>query len=216
MSERKKEQRELVRDRCRSAIRDLYHNATPRYPRLDDRQAAEFQSWFDSAAEFEIEYLGSGGAYGSLRADCNAGRYTSERARQFYIASKLRSMRLERERYALWECISDYGELTQCGRGGRTLAPASLVKWRGGSGFSIVEDYGDGLQYVDCIELLRVVESFNRAVSSWCAAVPEMWREHVETERAERRAVAARKREAQRKERAEREFWAARDVVTRA
>lgn len=90
-----------IRERARRAISDLYHNATPRYPSLEGREAQHFESWFPDTASFEIEYLQDGGAYGrdyrkTLAAECNAGKYKSERARAYYIDKGMRAMKLER------------------------------------------------------------------------------------------------------------------------
>ena len=209
-------QKELVRERAREAIRDLYHNATPSYPRLDDEAAERFQVWFNDAAEFEIDYLQSGGAYGSnyrktLAAPCNAGKYKSEKARAYYIAAGMRKMRDERadcgmlsgwrvlelaagnvnlartlagfektgaltRNDARWEEITDYGKLYTYGRGGRTLAPADLIT--GNRSPNPREDYCDEMSIPATIELIRIVESFNRFVAAWCKGVPAMWAEH--------------------------------------
>ena len=99
---RKQQHHEAIRERARRALVDLYHNATPRYPSLEGDDAERFQSWFEDAAMFEIEYLRDGGAYGknyrkTLAAPCNAGKYATERARDYYIAKGMRAMRDERE-----------------------------------------------------------------------------------------------------------------------
>ena len=211
--------KELLRARAERALQNLYHNATPTYPRelygcTDDY----FTSWFGDVAQWEIEYIADGGAYGknyraTLAASCNAGRYKSERAREFYIRKGMRAMREEQSAHA-WERISEYGKLYTWGRGGRTLAPDRLIKQRGGSSFSINEAYADELTAADTVELIRVVESFNRYVESWCNGLPEQWREHCADEDAqalaEKRAASVRKA----KETRERNYWAARDVIT--
>jgi hypothetical protein len=217
----KAERHDAIRERAREAIRDLYHNATPYFPYIDDEDEAEqAQAWFDGAAEFEIEYLRDGGAYGrdyrmTLAAECNAGRYKSEAARQRYIAKGMRDMRRERsdcgaldgwavieiaagnkrradmiakayggrkpERNdARWEEICEYGQLYQWGRGGRTLAPADLYLDRGGfGGTGPNEGIPDDLTIRDCIDLIRIVESFNAYVRQWCSLenISYMWAE---------------------------------------
>lgn len=208
-------QRAQVRDRAERALADLYHNATPSYPRdMHGRTADDFQSWFEGAAEFEIDYLQGGGAYGTdyrktLAAECNAGRYKSAAAREYYVAKGMRAMRAERAKCAAWERIEEYGDLYQYGRGGRTLAPDGLYSDRRGGKWYPAEH-----SIADCVELIRIVESFNRYVARWCADVPELWREHCADEDAqalaEKRAAAARKA----KETRERRYWEARDVCT--
>jgi hypothetical protein len=114
---------------------------------------------------------------------------------------------------AQWERIGEFGKLCQWGRGGRTLAPADLVQTHGGSGFSLKTDCSDR-SIADCIELIRIVESFNAYVESWCASVPEQWRDYCADEDAQaladKRAASARKA----KETRERNYWNARDVQT--
>ena len=189
----KAERHEAIRERARDAIRDLYHNATPHYPALEGEAANEFQGWFEGAAEFEIEYLQDGGAYGCnfrRTLQLNAERkYTSEAARAYYVRKGMRDMRRERARCnrldsrkagtdAQWERITEFGTLYQWGRGGRTLAPDRLISTGGGSSFCVREDYPDDLPIADCVDLIRIVESFNRYAASWCADVPEQWAEY--------------------------------------
>lgn len=213
---RKQTQHEAIRERAREALRDLYHNATPSYCRdLFGRSEDYAQSWFEGSAEFEIEYLADGGAYGknyraTLEAPCNAGRYKSERARAYYIAAGMRKMREDREQCAMWEYIGEFGKLYQYGRGGRTLAPSDLVSDRGNPR----EDYADKMAIAECVRLLRIVESFNRYVTSWCDSVPEMWREHCEEEDATELAEKRKRASAKGKETRERNYWHSRDVVT--
>lgn len=213
-------QKEMLRERARDALRDLYHNATLTFPRdLRGRSEDYFQNWLADACQWEVEYIGEGGAYGAdylktLRAECNAGRYKSEQARAYYVRAGMRAMREERAKYAAWEEVSHYGPLYQWGRGGRTLAPADLIRPGGGSSFSIREDYADDLNAAQLTEFVRFLESFNCYVGQWCKGVPAMWDEHCADEDAnalrQKRADAARKA----KETRERNYWAARGVLT--
>lgn len=206
---------EAIRARAREALRDLYHNATITWPReLYGRSEDYAQDWIYQSAQWETEYIAAGGAYGgnyraTLAAPCNAGRYSSQAARDYYVRKGMRAMRAERSKYAAWESITDYGKLYQWGRGGRTLAPDGLYSDRRGCPWDAAEH-----SIGDCVELIRVVESFNRYVQQWCAGVPEMWREHCAEEDAQiladKRAAAARKA----KETRERRYWEARDVAT--
>lgn len=227
---RKADRHEAIRERARRAILNIYHNATPTYPCLDERGADRFQGWFEGLCEFEIEYLRGGGANGGdcqkmLESLRDVGRLKSQRARDYYVRWKIRSIKegqgrcnhLDSRKHltnAWWECIVDYGQLYQWGRGGRTLAPQALVRTHGGSSFSMREDYADEESIEECVRLIQVVESFNRYVGDWCRAVPEMWAEQVQFERAERRADARRRKQSRVRERAEREYWAERDVRT--
>jgi hypothetical protein len=194
----KQERHAAIRERAAVALRDMYHNATPEYPRdVDDSRWEAFSAWLADAASAEIDYLRDGGGYGGKPRDTlqwNAERqYQSDAARAYYVRKGMRDMRRERERCnrldsrghavnALWERISEFGKLYQWGRGGRTLAPDHLVKRRGGSSFSVDESAFDDLPIADCVDSLRIVESFNRYVDSWCKSVPDQWRE-LEAER---------------------------------
>jgi hypothetical protein len=199
----KAEQHELIRERARAALRNLYHNATINYPRdLHGRSEDYAQQWIEDAAQFEVEYIADGGPYGrnyraTLAAPCNAGRYKSERARAYYVAKGMRDMREESAGHA-WQNITDFGKLYSWGRGGRTLAPENLIEQRGGGAFSIREDYADEMPISSVVDLIRIVESFNRYVESWCAGVPEMWDEHCKELAAEERAEKRRLRQAAR------------------
>ena len=257
----KPEHKTLVRARAERAIADLYHNATPTYPReLYGRSEDDAQAWFQDVAELEIEYLADGGSTpgdyrATLAAPCNAGKYASPEARIYYIRKGMRAREEERadcgaltgwraleyavmaaggkvggvararllslrKKYpdmtrnnAQWERIAEYGKLYSWGRGGRTLAPNDLVYTGGGSSFSLKADCNDR-SIADCMDLIRVIESFNAHVERWCRSVPEQWREWCADEDAQaladKRAESARKA----KETRERRYWEARDVCT--
>lgn len=201
-----------IRERARMAIVDLYHNATPHYPVLDDSDHARFDAWFTDAAGREIDYISEGGAYCDKPTDTTAdfvARQHANPATATYARRRyLRNKRLERARCnrldsrnaqtnALWECITDYGQLYQWGRGGRTLAPDHLVTSHGAS-FGMNEGALDGLSISDCVSLLAIVESFNRHVQGWCEYVPSLWAEDEAEYRAERAEIEARAMEAAR------------------
>ncbi len=178
--------KEAVRNRAENAIADLYHNATPSYPYCEsESEFANFESWFSSAAEFEIEYMQGGGANGN-HSECHimlsrtaANRLTSESARLYYVRKGMRAMRLERAKFAPWERITEYGRLYQYGHGGRTLAPDDFVKQGGGSQFGMLADFDD-LPIADVVEIIQIVESFNSYCAAWCESVPAMWKESRE------------------------------------
>lgn len=200
----KQERHEAIRARCARAIADMYHNATPIYPRLNDEDGERFNAWFEDAAQFEIEYIKDGGGYASLtpagyrktlEAPCNAGRYKSEAARRYYVRKGIREMIEERDRYTMWEWIGRFGSLYQWGRGGRTLAPLEVVKEQGGSRFSMRESWPEDRTIAEVVEAIRIFESFNAYVESWCKSVPEQWAE-VERERIRDEAWARNKQRA--------------------
>ena len=182
----KAERHAAIRERAANAIRDMYHNATPSYPHVSDKMVNHFQSWFDRQAEWEIEYIRDGGAYAKSNAAYrrvlernSVTQQKSEAAQSLYVRIGMRSMRRERDKYARWEWINQYGTLYQYGRGGRTLAPENLVKTGGGSRFSMREDYCDDMAIADCVELIGIAESFNAYVTAWCKSIPTQWAEYV-------------------------------------
>jgi len=167
----RREHKQAIRERAREALGNLYHNATPSYPNCrNDFEQDKFDSWYQHTAEFEIDYVASGGAWGNPPSGFGSRRLT--------LKERLHDERMRRERaqYARWEWIGRYGKLYTWGRGGRTLAPADLVKQRGGSSFSIrADEIADEWSIPDLVELILVVESFNAYVAAWCKSVPEMW-----------------------------------------
>lgn len=182
----KQQRHEMTRTRAARAILDMCHNATPRYPHdaPDDHQDT-FSGWFEDAASYEIDYIQSGGAhaksenaYRKILEENATRKLKSEAARRCYVRKGLRDMREARAKYGAWERINECGKLYQWGRGGRTLAPGHLVKQRGGSSFSLREDYPSECTIAECVDLIRIVESFNAYVAAWCKDVPDMWKEY--------------------------------------
>ena len=190
MRERKRIQRQAVRDRLERALRDLYHNATVTYPALQNEYEERlFQSWFEDVVADDLRYIGEGGAYGAPHY------YFTPRQRQSrYVKAALkycarrqameqaRCNRLDSRQHltnALWERISDYGEVYQWGRGGRTVAPKGLINQGGGGQFTVrkVRDINIEEAYGGQVQLLMVVESFNWYVRLWCEGVPQAWQD---------------------------------------
>lgn len=248
----KPENRKALNLRAEQALRAMYHNATLRYPNgTNDRSDTYFEQWLADMAEQELDYIQSGGAYGSdyrrtLAAPCNAGRYKSPAAQRRYIDKGMRAMQEERrdcgmltgwrvmELHAgnkalrrkltmhgpvtrndsLWERATEYGEITQYGRGGRSLAPAQFLQHTGGGGYCILIDAAEQMHPGAVTELIQIIESFNRYVRAWCAGVPEMWREHCQEEDQAAHLAKVRASVHKAKETRERNYWAARDCAT--
>lgn len=177
--ERKQRQRQALADRCDRALDDMYHNATPSYPDTDSKH---FLPWFEGVASSEIDYINDGGAYGgnyrrTLEHNAASKGLTGDAA-WYYVRKGMRDMRREREKYARWENITEFGKVYQWGRGGRTLAPDGLIKQGGGSSFCINDDFLYGWNIASIVELTLVVEAFNAYVEAWCKSVPSMWAEY--------------------------------------
>jgi hypothetical protein len=194
MSRPHKAHKQAVLKRFQRALDDLYHNATPVYPIMQNLYERHlFAEWFPDTVFDEISSIQNGGAYGPRFDDLysrlrHAGKKHPYASR--YAAKALRAMQEERARgndldsretltNALWEEIGSYGTLSQWGRGGRTLAPDKLVHRRGGSAFSIrsAEDVAENMRYADMVRLTLVLESFNAYVKAWCPSIPEVWKE---------------------------------------
>ncbi len=250
MDTRKQNHNALIRARAQSAIEDLYHNATVTYPRdLHGRSDDYFQEWFNDAAEQEVDYLQHGGAYGhnyraTLAAPCNAGKFKSEAAQQYYIRKGMRAMHAEREDCGAltgWRVLEmAAGNVTLRRRltktfGARPLTRnnarweqiseyGKLYQWgRGGRTLAPDQLYTDrGRTKIDIaelsapalVELIQIVESFNHYVSAWCKDVPEEWREHCDYEDTEDRAAKRKAAAKKARETRERNAWACRGMVT--
>lgn len=205
---RKAERHAAIRARCSRAIANMYHNATPTYPRVEPDDEDRAQAWYEFTAQYEIKYLNGGGAYAPTVAKYRAilernarDKYTSPAARARYIARGMAQMREERAGVAAWERINEWGTLYQWGRGGRTLAPADMVRECGGSSFALkVHEYDDGYSIADVVDAIRVFESFNTYVKSWCRGVPDMWEESERDRKAQEEEEAAEAEEAQQRE----------------
>lgn len=115
---------------------------------------------------------------------------------------------------SLWERATEYGDIVQYGRGGRTLAPSQFLRHTGGGGYCILADAGEEMSAAAVVELIQIIESFNRYIGAWCAGVPEMWREHCAEEDREAHYAKVRASVRKGKETRERNYWAARDSVT--
>jgi hypothetical protein len=183
--------RQEIKDRAERAILDMYHNATLPYSWDEDpAELINFEYWLADRNESEIDYLQSGGAYGNdyaatLRAPCNGGKYKSLGTQAYYVRKGLREQTRDRNKYARWERISNYGTLYQWGRGGRTLAPDSLIRKRGGSSFSPNTGVIDDMNAESVTDLIQTVESFNAAVKGYCDSLPEVWKEDLQEQRDE-------------------------------
>lgn len=179
----KQERHAAIRARAERAIQNMYHNATPLYPRdVPEEHWRTFEDWLGYVASCEIQYIQDGGAYAATESrfrailEANAAvAFNSEAARRYYVRKGMRQYRLDRQG---WEHISEFGKLYTWGRGGRTLAPDHLVSQRGGSSFRMREDYPAECTIAECVDLICIVESFNAYVAEWCKNVPDMWREH--------------------------------------
>ena len=98
------------------------------------------------------------------------------------------------------------------GRGSRTLAPDGL--WReDGRGHGCKAGPAE-MSIPACVNLVRIVESFNAYVQSWCEGVPALWAEHCDNEDTEALAAKHKASAQKARETRERNAWACRGMVT--
>lgn len=178
---RKTKQRVAIRQRLDSAVKGMYHNAKLSFPRnMSDYEADLFNSWLEVTVRHEIDYVQSGGAYSDIQKTCEfiRSQYNSAKAGIYASKKYLRQCSLERAKpSAAWECISEFGKLYTIGRGGATLIPEEFMtlipeEFIGSTNaatFSAIESV---------TRAIRIIESFNEFVRSWCAGVPDLWNEH--------------------------------------
>lgn len=175
---------EAIRSRCRLAIFNLYHNATPALPSEADEA---FFSWLAAEAAIEIDYINDGGVYGHAygkvvydearfrRLRAGAGSVAAHRYALAAMRRATRARNEDRGKDNAWEWITDYGQVFQFGRGGRTLAPRELII--GGITWRVQDEYFNTYPISDVVDAIRIIESFNRYVGNWCRAVPSLWAE---------------------------------------
>lgn len=173
---KKQDRHNLIRERARAALLDLYHNATPKYPIIDcEFEIRAFDEWFADTARFEIEFINDGGAYLSDKTmlDHYKKKYKSNKTVEYAYRKYKRTKSLEQSGHFAYEKIINYGDLYQYGRGGRTLAPEHLTA--GGSRWRIDESPADEWNIGELCELIQILESFNAMVNAWNRSIPEQW-----------------------------------------
>lgn len=154
--------------RLDTALRNMYHNATPHQPRNIPQELWDvYDQWFYDQASFEVEYISDG-----------LGMTKQEYLKQQKIGFD------DNERYYwLVSRITEFGKLYTWGRGGRTLAPNDLIKMRGGSSFSIrAADNWQEYSNEHITDMIEVIEAFNRYVHEWNSKdnLAEMWKYECE------------------------------------
>ena len=172
-------------DAVNTELKNLYHNA--RLPWTDDVSGFEsFYDWINWQAEYEVDHINSGGAYGLKpynemdHIKKQAEKYQSEAARRLFLINNRNEYYKERAKYIDDHVKADYGTVYSYGRGGATLAPKEWIKDRGGCGFSPVQyAYGDNeTPRAELLtELLHDVRAWNKYVKAWCKGAPAMYNE---------------------------------------
>lgn len=174
MNTRKQENKTAVYDRLNRAIKDLHHNATPDYPydlmdQLDAIAGREGLAMdiLHSEFGFEIDYINDGGACGNVHYGAFEHNKDKSPAYRKYLNNKYRKERAEMPEFQ----ITDYGKIYQYGRGGRTLAPDSLIRHLGGSSFGLAQfDRSDDYpNLAEAVEMIRIIEAFNDYTARYCS-----------------------------------------------
>ena len=172
-------------DAVNTELKNLYHNA--RLPWTDDVSGFEsFYDWINWEAEYEVDHINSGGAYGLKpynemdHIKKQAEKYQSEAARSRYFINE-RSRYFQKRAENIDDHVkADYGTVYSYGRGGATLAPEKWINDRGGCGFNPVQyKYGDNeTPRAELLtELLHDVRAWNQYVKAWCKCAPTMYKE---------------------------------------
>ncbi len=155
-------------DRLDVALRDLYHNATPHLPSVDDHQCSELYSQFELWSEWEFRYVQTD------LLGCTKDYWAREAKRGF----------THNERYYwLVTRIVEFGKLHTWGRGGRTVAPLQLVDSRGGGYFRIKgADYFTDMSNAALTDMIQVLEAFNKYVKDWNSLenLTALWQDYLD------------------------------------
>lgn len=145
--------KEALLNRLETAIKDLYHAATPKcYGICKEGEEDAFWSFVLDAGSREIDYIQEG-------LGCDKQYWRRQR--------KLGFQHNERYFYLVTQ-ITVFGKLYQWGRGGRTVAPDRLVSRRGGSCFSLVSsDTFAEESNAWLTEYIQIIEAFGHYVKNW-------------------------------------------------
>jgi len=141
-------------ERLDNALSDMYHNASPAWCQEIDDPDGRFFEFMCEQGSWTIEYIQEG---------------LGHTAKGWKKAEKLGFLHNERF-YWLVQRITEYGELFQWGRGGRTVAPKNLVLHRGGGSFKILnaqEPEFENMSNADLTDMIQVLEAFNTYVENW-------------------------------------------------
>lgn len=147
--------KQALLDRLDQALSNIYHNATLHIPMSIDDPDGKFSEFVSEAGSREIEYiedgLGCTGAY--WRKQTKLGFTDNER--YFWLVAR----------------ITEFGNIFQWGRGGRTVAPKNLINMRGGGSFSIKDSsYFEDMNNADLTDMIQVIEAFNDYIGKWCSS----------------------------------------------
>ena len=142
-------------DRLDNALKNIYHNATLHIPMSVDDPTGEIFNEILERGSMEIEYIQEGLGLTAREWKKEEKLGFSYNERYFWLVSR----------------ITEFGEIYQWGRGGRTLAPDALVNQGGGSRFGIKDSsYFEETSNADLTDMIQVIEAFNLYVETWCSA----------------------------------------------
>lgn len=147
--------RQALLDRLDRALSNIYHNATLHIPMSIDDPDGKFSEFISEEGSREIEYIegGLGCSNEYWKKQTKLGFAHNER--YFWLVTR----------------ITEFGELFQWGRGGRTVAPENLINSRGGSYFRIKDSsYFEGMSNLDLTDMIQVIEAFNTYIEKWCSS----------------------------------------------
>jgi len=170
--------RQALLNRASEAIASLYHAATPSWPDLqNDYESDLFNEWLADQASFEIDHLNSGGGHGLTTADFVASKYKTLKAKGIAKRCYLNKVAIERNQWARYELVINYGQLYQYGRGGRTVMPDKLINTQMHHYSKPNEDYLEACNNAELTELIKCIEAFYTYTVSWNESIPSQWAE---------------------------------------
>lgn len=84
-----------------------------------------------------------------------------------------------------------FGRVYSWGRGGRTVAPESVIEERGGGSFRLTAAALEDWSAADLTRGVRILESFAADVAAWNRDIPRQWAEYTAERVADESALAA-------------------------
>lgn len=165
-----KKNRMLLWQALSDEINNCYHNATPNYPRYrNEKEAEDFQAWFDMQAECAFEDL-CGDIAEVRKFDYHVRFYLNRIGDQI---KQRRSKILVDEWAVMYWYLSYFGPVNAYGRGGRTICFERFWKaWYYPA--HLLQEYL-GLSYKGGCDTLLALRKFNQFVRNWNDNVADWW-----------------------------------------
>lgn len=166
-------QKLLLQERAAQAVKDMYHNATPYYPDVDEEDLSMFKIWFDGEVTNALDEIN----HPPYRQIPEPTLFSDDSGESRELQVRVRYKQYYADRYYRlhpWMKIRNYGVVQLLGRGGRTAAPDGLIRnLYNGMGLFIPNLRQWSIE--ELTDLANTVEYFNEYVVQWCDEVDERW-----------------------------------------